>query len=302
MNSGPSNNSNVEQADVWTVKRILDWTTNYLKEHGSETARLDSEILLAHARKCPRIHLYTRYEEPLSENERAIMRDLVQRRSKAEPVAYLVGHREFFSLDFRVTPDVLIPRPDTETLVVESIELGKKFSQPKIADVGTGSGCVAVALAVNLPGAKVTAIDVSPQALAIASENAKSHQVDDRIQFIKSNLFTNVADDTSFDLIVSNPPYIRPDEIPTLQADVQLHEPHLALDGGGTDGLDIVRQLIQQATSRLVANGHLIIEISPEQAEATKRAMQQSQFGHVEIVDDLSGKSRVVRGQLNSGN
>lgn len=302
LNSVPSNNSNVEQADVWTVKRILDWTTTFLEEQGSDTARLDSEILLAHARKCPRIHLYTRYEEPLTDNERAVMRDLVQRRAKAEPVAYLVGHREFFSLDFRVTPDVLIPRPDTETLVVESIELAKECSQPRIADVGTGSGCVAIALAVNLPAANLTAVDVSRQALAVASENAKKHAVEDRIQFVQGNLLSDVAGGTQFDLIVSNPPYIRPDEIPTLQADVQLHEPHLALDGGGVDGLNLVRQLIQQATSHLVANGHLIIEISPEQAEATKQAMEQSQFCRVEIVDDLSGKSRVVRGQLINGN
>src|SRR6266566_845129 len=133
-------------ADVaWTVGKIIDWTTAHLKKHGSETPRLDAEILLAKARNCPRIQLYVQYHELLTDDERSVMRDLVRRRAQAEPVAYLVGHREFFGLDFRVTPDVLIPRPETETLVLELLAAARAYARPRILDVGTGSGCVAVA-------------------------------------------------------------------------------------------------------------------------------------------------------------
>ena len=159
--------------EEWTVRRILDWTTAHLKQHGSDTPRLDAEILLAHARACRRIELYTHFDEPLTDAQRAVMRDLAKRRAKSEPVAYLVGHREFFSLDFRVTPDVLIPRPDTETLVVELIDAAKPLESPRILDIGTGSGCIAVAAAVNLPKAQITATDLSEAALAIARENAR---------------------------------------------------------------------------------------------------------------------------------
>ena len=164
-------------AEEWTVRRVLDWTTAHLKQHGSETPRLDAEILLAHARGCRRIELYTRFDEPLTDAQRAVMRDLAKRRAKSEPVAYLVGHREFFSLDLRVTPDVLIPRPDTETLVVELIDAARAVESPRILDLGTGSGCIAIAAAVNLPSARVTATDLSDAALAIARENAEKHAV-----------------------------------------------------------------------------------------------------------------------------
>jgi release factor glutamine methyltransferase len=215
-------------AEEWTVRRVLDWTTAHLKQHGSETPRLDAEILLAHARDCRRIELYTRFDEPLTDAQRAVMRDLTKRRAKSEPVAYLVGHREFFSLDLRVTPDVLIPRPDTETLVVELIDAVRPVESPRILDLGTGSGCIAIAAAVNLPSARITATDLSDAALAIARENAEKHAVSDRIRFLRGDLFAPLAQGEQFDVIASNAPYIADHEQETLQNDVRRFEPHAA--------------------------------------------------------------------------
>ena len=179
----------------WTVGRLLQWTADYLKTHGSESPRLDAEVLLAEAMGCKKIELYTRFEEEPAESVRAAFRELVKRRAEGAPVAYLLGHREFYSLDFRVTPDVLIPRPETELLVVTLLDLAK--SKPKdtpwsIADVGTGSGILAVCAAKNLAAARVTAVDISPAALEIAAENAEKHGVAARIEFLESDLFAAV--------------------------------------------------------------------------------------------------------------
>lgn len=281
--------------DVWTVKRILDWTIPHLKSHGSESPRLDAEILLAHARGCPRIQLYTNYDDPLTDTQRATMRDLVKRRAAAEPVAYLVGHREFFGLDFRVAKDVLIPRPDTETLVVEAIETLKPQAAPRVLDLGTGSGCIAISLAVNCPNAEVTAIDLSQSAIDIAKENAQTHNVASRIRWLCGDLFDPLTTDEQFDLIASNPPYIASAEIETLSADVRLHEPRSALDGG-PDGLDIVRRLIADAPEHLVSQGKLLIEISGEQADAvTQLLAANGHYDDIVVLKDLAKQPRVVR-------
>lgn len=279
----------------WTVRRIIDWTTDYLKRHGSETPRLDTEILLAHARGCRRIDLYTRYDEVPSEAERGLMRDLVKRRAAHEPVAYLVGHREFYSLDFRVTPDVLIPRPETETLVMELLEAAKKLPKPRILDVGTGSGCIAVAVAANHPGAEVTATDVSEAALAVARGNAGQHNVADRIRFLQGDLFEPLEAGETFDFIVSNPPYVAEAEFDTLQDDVRLHEPRSAL-AAGADGLDVIRRLIAEAPAYLAEQGALMIELSPEQAEVVRGLLaSQSDLQEPEVIADLAGRPRVAR-------
>ena len=282
-------------SDVWTVRRILDWTIPHLKKHGSESPRLDAEILLAHARGCQRIQLYTHFDDPLTEPQRAAMRDLVKRRSAAEPVAYLVGHREFFGLDFAVTSDVLIPRPDTETLVIEAIDWLKQRSQPRVLDIGTGSGCIAISLAVNCRQAQVTAIDLSAAALAIAQQNAEKHGVTDRIRFLHGDLFAPLADNEQFDLIASNPPYITSAEMETLQPDVRLHEPHSALDGG-PDGLDVIRRLIAAAPPHLAAGGSLLIEIDGAQADAvTQLLAANSHYEEIAVLKDLAKQPRVVR-------
>jgi release factor glutamine methyltransferase len=285
----------VKTDEQWTVRRIIEWTTAHLEKHGSDTPRLDAEILLAHARGCRRIDLYTRFDDLLSTDERSTMRDLVRRRTKAEPVAYLVGHREFFSLDFRVTPNVLIPRPDTETLVVELLELLQGLDRPRVLDVGTGSGCIAVTAAVNCPSVQVTAVDISLAALEVAQANAHTHKVRERVRLLHGDLFAPLPPNARFDVIASNPPYIREDELGGLQDDVRLHEPHVALVSGA-DGLEVIRRLIRDASSRLDGGGHLLLEISPEQADSVTSLFESAgDYRDIAIVKDLTGRPRVVR-------
>ncbi len=286
---------------AWTVGKIIDWTTGHLKKHGSDTPRLEAEILLAHARNCPRIQLYVHYNEVLSDAERATMRDLVKRRAQAEPVAYLVGHREFFGLDFRVTPDVLVPRPETETLVLELIAASKALQRPRFLDLCTGSGCVAVAAAVNLPVAIVTATDISPTALEIARVNADRHDVLNRIRFLEGDLFAALPDGERFDVIASNPPYVADAEMQTLPADVRLHEPHLALRAG-PQGLDVISRLIAGAKQYLAPNGVLLIEFSPEQATAIAELIERTgAFDAPRLIKDASGRQRVLAARLAPG-
>ena len=279
---------------AWTVGKIIDWTTGHLRKHGSESPRLEAEILLAFARGCPRIQLYVQYNELLTDDQRGVMRDLVKRRAQAEPVAYLVGHREFFSLDFRVTPDVLIPRPDTETLVLQLIAAAKSRPNARILDVGTGSGCIGIAAAVNVPAAAVTAIDISPRALEVARDNASRHKVVERIRFLEGDLFGPLSSDEQFDLIVSNPPYVADGEMATLPADIRLHEPSLALRAG-PNGLDVISRLISGTPSHLAPGGALFVEISPEQSAAVCALIHESaQFEPARVIKDSSGKARVV--------
>lgn len=285
-------------AEPWTVRRILEWTTAHLSKHGSESPRLDAEILLAHARNCKRIELYTRFNDVLTDQQRAVMRELVQRRAKSEPVAYLVGYREFYGLPFRVTQDVLIPRPDTETLVMEVLSLAKSVSSPRILDVGTGSGCIAVAIADNLKTARITASDISEAALEIAKENAASNGVGGRITFLLGEGFSPLAGEDQFDFIVSNPPYVTEGEFDQLQADVRRHEPRSALVSGA-DGLDMVRDLVEQAPRHLVPGGSLLMEIAPEQAASVEKLLgDDGRYENVRILKDLSGQARVAAAQM----
>jgi release factor glutamine methyltransferase len=276
-------------ANEWTVRKVLEWTTGHLKKHGSDTPRLDAEILLAFARGCQRIQLYTAYDETLTDAIRGKMRELVQRRAQAEPVAYLVGHREFFSLDFRVTKDVLIPRPDTETLVIEIIEGVKQLAAAR--HLCTGSGCVAVSVAKRSQMAKlkvqITATDISPAALAIAAENAAKHGVQDLITFVEGDLFAPVAADSRFDIIASNPPYIPTAEIATLEAEVATHEPLLALDGGAA------------APGFAVSKALFLMELSPEQADtASQKLTAAGKYTDITVRRDLAAHPRVMKARL----
>lgn len=282
-------------SDDWTVARVLNWSVAFLAEHGSDSPRLDAELLLAHSCGCRRIELYTNYERPLTMPERSRMRDLVQRRAAAEPVAYLIGYREFFGLDFEVNAAVLVPRPDTETLIRETLDVLKASDSARVLEIGTGSGCIAVSLAVNYAGAMFDAVDISPDALAVARRNAEKHRVSDRIRFVESDLYENVQG--AFDVIVSNPPYVTSAEYETLDADVKDHEPAAALVGG-VDGLDIVRRIVDGCASHLETNGRLILEIDDRQAEAVAALLTEQGFATVRIERDLSGHQRVVHGTL----
>jgi len=281
--------------EPWTVKRILDWTVQFLKERGSDTPRLDAEILLASARKCQRIQLYTQFDQPLSDDQRAVMRDLVKRRGAAEPVAYLVGHREFFSLDFDVRPGVFIPRPDTEILVLAALDVLKDRTSPQALELCSGSGCISVAIARNHPTVQITAVELSPQVIETTRSNVLKHQVDDRVAVLQGDLFSPLAAETRFDLIVSNPPYVQQGEIAGLAADIRDHEPHLALNGG-EDGLDVIRRLVRESVARLKPGGWLMFELSPEQADAAVQLMNMAGYVHVGVRNDLSGQARVVVG------
>jgi release factor glutamine methyltransferase len=281
--------------DVWTVGRLLTWTTDWLGARGSESPRLDAEVLLAHVRGCPRIALYTAFDTPVADAERARFRELVKRRGEGEPVAYLVGSREFFSLPFAVTKDVLIPRPETEGLVVRSLDLVKSAAAPRIADVGTGSGAIAVTLAKQLPRATLVATDIAPAALAVAAANAERHGVAERIEFVECDLLADPRAAGPWDVIVSNPPYVRDDEYPALPRDVRDHEPKTALVAGPT-GVEIVTRLAAEAAERLAPGGWLLVEIGPSTAAAAEAALA-AQAGLVPgpTLKDLAGLPRIVQ-------
>jgi len=282
----------------WTVGRLLQWTAEYLKSHGSDTPRLDAEVLLAEALKCQRIELYTAFTDEPGEEVRAAFREMVRRRAEGAPVAYLVGHREFYSLDFRVTPDVLIPRPETELLVVALLDLAK--ARPAgakliIADVGTGSGIIAVCAAKHLPGCQVTAIDINPAALEVARFNAERHGVAGRIDFVRGDLFSGFAADKKFDFILSNPPYIATNEMQTLPPEVKNYEPHAALLAGPR-GTEVIEALIAQSAERLNPGGYLIMEISPmihDQVIALLAA--EKRFEPATTIKDLARLPRVAQ-------
>jgi release factor glutamine methyltransferase len=286
-------------SESWTIGRLLQWTVDYLKQHQSDSPRLDAEVLLAHAAGCQRIELYTRFDVVADDALRDAFRSYVKQRAAGTPVAYLVGHREFYSHDFRVTPDVLIPRPETEFVVISLLDEAKRsgrLADPlRIADVGTGSGVLAICAAIHLPQSHVTAIDISPAALTIARANAERHQVAERIRFLEGNLLDPVPTAETFDMIVSNPPYIGLSERDDLPRDVRDHEPALALFAG-TDGLDVLRPLIAAAAKRLVPGGWLMAEFSPPQQPALREIVAQDDTLESPLfTEDLNQRPRVLR-------
>ena len=281
--------------DVWTVGRLLTWTTEWLGARDSDSPRLDAEVLLAHVRGCPRIALYTAFGTPVSDQERGRFRELVKRRGEGEPVAYLVGCREFFSLPFSVTKDVLVPRPETEGLVVRSIDLCKAAAAPRIIDVGTGSGAIAVTLATRLPKATIVATDISSAAIAVARANAEHHGVANRITFVQCDLMSDPRAAGPWNVIVSNPPYVREDEFEALPRDVRLHEPRTALVSGPT-GVEVVERLVAAALTALAPGGWLLVEIGPAVVAAAEAAIaRQPGLLPEATLKDMAGLPRIVQ-------
>ncbi len=286
----------MSDSDAWTIGRLLTWTTDFLKRHGSESPRLDAEVLLAHARGCQRIQLYTSFDDPAPDALRTAFRELVKQRSDGMPVAYLVGRREFYSLSFHVTPDVLIPRPETELLVVRLLDLAKQLParQPaRIVDVGAGSGIIAICAAKHLATAQVTAIDISSAALAVARKNAAEHGVAERIEWFASDLFAALPAERQFDIVASNPPYISAAEFERLAPAVKDHEPRLALLAGPT-GLEVIQRLVEQAAQRLAPGGHLLCEINPTLAGVGDVFAAGEKFSVAPAIKDLAGLPRVI--------
>lgn len=285
--------SNGEQSESWTVGRLLEWTTGWLRGRGSDSPRLEAEVLLAWVLACQRIELYTRFGEVVAEEPRATFRELVKRRGQGEPVAYLTGSKEFFSVPFRVTPDVLVPRPETELLVVRAIDLCRDLAAPRIVDVGTGSGAIAVALAKHLPRAAITAIDISPGAVAVAQGNVDTNHVADRVRVVEGDLLAQLSHGEVFDLVVSNPPYIREDEFAGLPRDVRDFEPRGALIAGPR-GVEPLERLVAMTAERLVAGGWLLAEIGPPAAsEAVLEAAEHLE--RMPTLPDDAGIPRVVQ-------
>jgi release factor glutamine methyltransferase len=282
--------------DGWTIGGLLDWTARFLAQKGAEFPRLDTEVLLAHTLDCRRIDLYgARHGEIAPEAIRRQFKELIRRRLEGCPVAYLVGRKEFFSLVFEVSPAVLVPRPDTELAVVECLNLARKIAAPRVLDIGTGSGNIAVAVARLHTGASITATDLSAEAVAVAERNAGRNGVAARIRFLQGDLFEPIPTGEQFDFIVSNPPYIARSDLDRLPVGVRAYEPRLALDGG-PDGFAVFDRLVAQARTFLVPGGYLILEIgSPQEKPARERITSYSEYELAETVHDHSGHPRVLK-------
>jgi release factor glutamine methyltransferase len=259
-----------------------------------ERARRDAEVLALHLIQRDRAFLIAHPEAELSAEGAVRYYALLERRLAGEPIQYITGETEFYGLPFKVDRNVLIPRPETEHLVEKVLALTARFERPRIVDVGTGSGAIAVALAHKLPAASITAIDVSEAALAVARGNAKRNGVADRIQFIEGNLLTPVSGQ-QFEIVVSNPPYVAESDRASLSVEVRDYEPSLALFAGS--GLDIYRRLIPEASAVIVAGGFLAVEVGFGQAEVVAGLFREAGFTQTEFVADLQGIDRVVVGQ-----
>jgi release factor glutamine methyltransferase len=270
---------------------VLRLSTTYIGDHGSSSARLDSELLCAHALGLRRIDLYLQFDRPLDETELASIRELVRRRSKGEPVAYITGTRDFYGRAFSVSPDVLVPRPDTETLVEHAVAYlrARPGAELRVADLGTGSGCIAITLAAEVSGMRVIGTDVSAAALDVARANATALGVD--VAFIECSWADRL--DGSFDLIGTNPPYVTTTELASVERDVRDFEPHGALLGG-EDGLDAYRSLLTSVRDH-ASTARLMLEVDPRHADAVAALITGTFPGTtIRNVPDLTARTRVL--------
>ncbi len=282
---------------IWQVGELLATTTTFLREKGAQSPRLDAEILLATVLKMPRVKLYINFEQELKAEDLTAYRELVRRRAKLEPVAYILGEKEFYGLSIKVGPEVLIPRPATEHLIDAVLREAKNapFTSAaplSIADIGTGSGAISLALAKNLPQAAITAVDISPTALALAQKNADVLGLLSQIEFLAGDLLAPLAD-RKFHFICANLPYIPSSEMAGLMPDVGQHEPHLALDGG-PQGLTLIARLLNEAAPKLYAGGLILLEIWPDSLAELEALAASLGFLRQEVVMDLEGHCRLV--------
>jgi len=275
-----------------SAARFLERGADELGRAGITEARVEAELLLRHALGCTRESLLARLQEPVPAEATGHFFQLVERRRGRVPVQYIIGTQEFYGLSFRVTPAVLIPRPETEGVVEQTALAFENARAPRIADIGCGSGCIAVALAHTLRDAELVAIDRSKAALAIARENALRHGVVARVELLESDLLEAVAD-SDLDAVVSNPPYIPDEELAGLEPEVTEHEPRDALSGGA-DGLDVIRRLVPQAHRALRPGGMLVLEIGHGQSQAVETLLREAALLHERTVPDLAGIPRIV--------
>lgn len=274
----------------WLIRDLLQWTSQYFFEQKLEQSRLEAEVLLGHVLNQNRIYLYSNYDKPVNVNELTLYRELIKRRISGEPLAYILGYKEFMSLEFKVNPTVLIPRPDTEILVEKALELIDINHVKHVCDVGTGSGAIAISLAYYRQDIKVSACDISADALEIARENAVNHNVD--INFYHSDLLDALQGE-KFDLITANLPYISEAEFAELDLGVKNYEPSLALLAE-ENGLSLYRRLLTSCSDFLNDGAFIIIEISPEQVNEVKQIVFASGLQYIVLVKDLAGRDRVI--------
>jgi release factor glutamine methyltransferase len=282
--------------ESWTVLKLLQWTTDYFQRNNVPEPRTSAEVLLAHVLAEDRLFLYLNYDRPMETNELAAYRACIKRRLGGEPNQYITGIQEFWSLPLRVSPDVLIPRPETEVLVEAVLEfLDKDGSNVDILDLGTGSGAIAIALARELPAARIMATDLSLAALRLAQENAKLHQVDERILFVRGDMFAAIPGGSQkFMVVVTNPPYVSHAEILELPREIRDFEPLQALEGG-PDGLAAIRHIVAEAPTVLSQAGGLFMEMGAGQAESVSSLVLESQeYRNFHIRQDYSGLDRVL--------
>lgn len=284
----------------WTVLEVLKWTTSFFDSRDIDSPRLSAELLLAHVLDISRLDLYLRFDQPLSMAERARYRELIKRRADGEPAAYITGVKAFWEMEFELTRDVLIPRPDTECLVESALaamgkEAASKSAPRRVLELATGSGAVVLSLARCFPQDRFFACDVSIAALQVAKRNAVKYQLADNIVFFASDWFDAVKQTgTGFDMIVVNPPYIESDEIGRLSPEIRLFEPRIALDGG-PDGLQHIRHIARSAQTYLSPRGSLLMEIGWDQAARVQQAVDATKaYDSFQIIKDLAGHDRVA--------
>lgn len=277
-----------------TIRQMMK---KWIRELSNSTsAKLDVELAMCKILDVTRLYIHLNLDEEISKKNENRIEALLKQRRKGRPMAYIIGKKEFMGLDFFVKEGVLIPRPDTEVLVEDIIEQAKKIDNPLIVDIGTGSGAISVSLTKYIKDSKVYSLDISDDALEIGQVNAKNNEVEDRITFLKSDVFSSLEnEDIKFDIIVSNPPYIRKADIAGLEVDVKNYEPSLALDGGD-DGFDFYRKITEDSIKFIKDNGILGYEVGYDQAEDVKKIMIQSGYGDIRILEDLASIQRVVIG------
>jgi release factor glutamine methyltransferase len=293
---------------TWTIQRLLNWMTDYYTKNGIDAPRLNAELLLSHVLKMERIELYTHFDKIVTNEQLDILHDLVKRAGQHEPIGYLTGKTEFYSLQLEVSPDCMIPRPETELLVERAIEFLRTRTGPQfVCDLCTGGGCIAVAIAKNSPQAKIIATDICDAALNVAAKNIEKHDLQDRIKLLHGDLFEPVVPQLDvekpvrhsqggggFDLIVCNPPYVSVSEFEKLDKCVKDYEPRLALFAG-VDGLDVYRRIIDKADRFLRPDGALILEIGYAQGSAIKDLLEKSgAFAEIKIEKDFNGNDRIA--------
>ena len=282
-----------------TVLQAIQRSVDFLAKKGVESPRLHAELLLAHVLQVPRMKLYLDFERVLTDDQQNSLRELVRRRGLREPLQHILGSACFCGLDLAVNRDVLVPRPETEILA----ELGWQFlknlaarpgsAPPSALDFGTGSGCIAIALAAQCPAARVSALDISPAALALARQNAAKHAVDSRIEFFAGDGFAALPADARFDLIISNPPYIPAAGIASLDPEVRDHDPRVALDGGA-DGLDFYRRLAREAAAFLRPGGRIMLEFGDGQETAVAAAFEREKWIVESVKPDYNARPRIL--------